>query len=145
MAQTHLPQNWIQKLYVLLSLTGWTTGQFYHEIERFFQAWATAEGGTAKWNPLNTTNHGADSFGEFQGTDFNRITVANYTSPFHGIVMTAATLLESPTFYNGIVVPMRKMQAGSVTAENFVKQNKVAIEQWGTSAQLILDCLATIK
>jgi hypothetical protein len=141
----HLPQNWIQKLFVLLSMPGWKEGKYYHEAERLFIAWAQAEGGTAENNPLNTTCHGGDSFGDWQGQDFNRITVANYTSPFHGIVLTAATFLESKIFYPGVVVPLRKMEAGSVTAENFVKTNKVAIEQWGTSAQLILDCLKTVK
>ncbi len=140
MPQTHLPDHWIEKICALLSIPGWRTGDFNHEAVRFFTAWARAEGGKAKWNPLNTTDHIEDAWGHWQGTDLNSVTVANYDTPWQGIVATAATLLQSANF-TGIVADLR---AATFTAEEIVNRNSGEIHVWGTSPHLMLEVLAEI-
>lgn len=141
MTNTHLPQNWIQKLCALLSVTGWLTGNLPHQVGRFFVAWAQAEGGTARWNPLNTTDHIRDAFGAWQGADYNSTGVANYSSPFHGIVATAATLLEGP--YSSLLDALRGAAATGITAEQLVSQHEAEIKTWGTNPSLMLEILKT--
>ena len=141
MSQSHLPEHWIEKLCVALSIPGWLTGDFPHEVERFFTAWERAEGGDAEWNPLNTTDHITDAWGPWQGSDYNRITVANYKHPWQGIAATAATILQSSNF-SGILADLR---ATSPTwkAEEIVKRNAGEIKEWGTSPTLMLEILTT--
>lgn len=138
MAQKHLPQHWIEKVCVLLSIPGWLTGEYPHQVMRFFTAWAQAEGGKAQWNPINTTDHISDAWGPWQGTDLNSVTVANYDNPWQGIVATAATLLQSANFA-GIVADLR---SGNYTAEQIVQRNSGEIHIWGTSPTLMLEVLA---
>jgi hypothetical protein len=140
-AQTHLPQHWIEKVAVLLSVPGALAGELAHETVRFFTAWAKAEGGTATWNPLNTTNHISDAWGAWQGKDYNRITVANYGHPWQGIVATAATLLQSKNFA-GIVADLRANP--QYTAEEIVNRNAVGLRDWGTSPTLMREVLTEI-
>ena len=144
MSQKHLPQNWIQKLCVLLSIPGWISGDYYHQIIRFFTAWADAEGGTAEWNPLNTTNHISDLFGAWQGVDYNSVHVANYNNPWQGIVATAATILENQAF-SVLLGALRTAEADGLTAEQLVKGHEAAIKTWGTNPDTILSVLAGIK
>jgi len=139
-AQTHLPQHWIEKVCALLSVDGWLTGEIPHEVKRFFTAWAKSEGGTAAWNPLNTTDHISDAWGQWYTADFNRITVANYKSPWQGIVATAATMLQSTTFAT-IVEDVRTAKTTKITAEQIVQRNENAIKQWGTDPKLMLAVL----
>lgn len=138
MSGTHLPEHWIEKLCVDLSIPGWLTGDFPHEVVRFFTAWEKAEGGKATWNPINTTDHIQDAWGRWQGTDLNSVTVANYNHPWQGIMATAATLLQSANFVN-IVADLR---AGTFTAEEIVNRNSGEIHIWGTSPTLMLEVLA---
>jgi len=135
----HLPQNWIEKLCVHLSIPGWMQGKFPHQTVRFFEAWAQAEGGSAEWNPLNTTNHVKDAWGPWQGADYNRITVANYKTPFDGIAATAATLLHSTTWTNLLA----DLRANTYKAEDLVKRNEGEIREWGTNPDLMLEILGT--
>lgn len=140
MAQKHLPDHWIEKLLVDLSVGDWRNGHFDHQAVRFFTAWAKAEGGKATWNPLNTTDHIQDAWGRWQGTDLNSVTVANYNNPWQGIMATAATLLQSANF-TGIVADLR---AVSFTAEEIVNRNTGEIHVWGTSPTLMLEVLQEI-
>lgn len=138
---THLPEHWIQKLCVLLSIPGWLNGVYPHQVMRLFTAWQQAEGGTAEFDPLNTTDHVTDSSGAWQGTDYNGVHVANYTTPFHGIVATAATLLNGN--YDQLVAALRTVETTGITAEQLVEQHEAELRTWGTSPSLILDVLAT--
>lgn len=142
MSQTHLPQNWIQKVMVLLSIPGWISGHYYHQIVRFFEAWAQAEGGTAEWDPLNTTDHISDAWGPWYIKDYNSTGVVNYESPWKGIVGTAATLLES-TVFQAIVQDLRTAEGNKLTAEQLVNRHKDAIHTWGTNPDLMLQILKT--
>lgn len=141
---THLPDHWREKVYVDLSIPGWRDGHFYHEIMRFFQAWEQSEGGGAEFDPLNTTDHLHDSFGSWQGTDWNSIGVANFTTAFHGITATSATLLENSVF-SGLVDYLRTAEAKGRTAEDIVNANASAIRTWGTSPSTILSVLKSIS
>lgn len=141
MTQSHLPQNWIQKLCVMLSIGDWIHGNFSHEAIRFFTAWAKAEGGTAEWNPLNTTDHIADAWGQWQGSDYNRITVSNFLHPWQGIAATGATILQSSSF-DGILADLR---ADKYTAEQIVQRNTAEIKTWGTNPTLVLEVLKDVS
>lgn len=62
-------------------------------------AWHKAEGGTAKWNPLNTTH-------DAQGaTEYNSVGVKNYPSEAIGVSATIKTLLNGN--YGKILVELR--------------------------------------
>lgn len=141
MSGTHLPDNWIQKLCVDLGITGWLNGVFPHQVVRLFTAWAQAEGGTATWNPLNATNHASDAFGAWQNADYNSIGVCNYKTPWRGIMVTAATLLEGP--YAGIVAALRNAEGSGATAEQIVNANASEFRTWGTNPTTILAVLKT--
>lgn len=143
MSQTHIPQNWIQKLCVLLSIDGWLHGTFPHEVVRFFTAWAQAEGGKAEWDPLNTTTHITEDGEAWQGADYNGVHVTDFTSPFHGIVGTAATLMNG--HYPNILTLLRAAPVSGIHAEEIVQQCSDEIKTWGTNPKTILEVLATIK
>jgi hypothetical protein len=98
-----------------------------HEL---LHAWQRAEGGTARNNPLNTTEpwHGA--------SDYNSVGVKNYRTGPDGIAATCATLLNG--HYPGIV---RDMRDGRKTARELVESNAAEFDVWGTGAQHILALL----
>jgi hypothetical protein len=138
MSQTHLPERWIERVRANLEIPQ------DHQTYRFFEAWAVAEGGTARWNPLNTTNHvTSTAHGEWQGTDYNTIGVCNYNKAWQGILATVDTLEQ--TLFGDLLVDLRQAQANGTTAEQLVKQNSAAIKTWGTSPTLFLQVLETIK
>lgn len=141
MTQTHIPSHFIEKVSDLLSVPGSRDGSLSHEVYRFFWAWERAEGGTAEWDPLNTTNHLSDAWGPWQYGDYNSTSVVNYKDQFDGIVGTAATLHHSPNF-QGIVSDLR---SGQYAAEQMVERNASAIKTWGTSPTLMLEILAGIS
>lgn len=142
MSGTHLPDHWIQKVCVLLGVPSWLNGVFPHQVVRLFTAWSAAEGGGAEWDPLNTTDHASDTFGSWQGVDWNSIGVANFTTPFHGVVVTAATLLEN-TAFAGILAALRGAEMAGTTAEQIVNDNAAEFRTWGTSPSTILAVLKT--
>lgn len=133
MAQTHLPPNWRQRVLGIVNAHGWLQGQFYPEGLRFFQAWAVAEGGTAKWNPLNTTYH------LYGSTDYNPTGVQNYLRPVDGCCATGITLANG--HYNGI---LGDLQNGTKTAEQIVYDRETEIQTWGTDPTAILRALDDI-
>jgi cell wall-associated NlpC family hydrolase len=96
---------------------------------RFLGAWQQAEGGSAAYNPLNTTQHapGAGSY--------NSVGVRSYTSAQQGLHATAHTL--SDPRYQQIVGGLR---SGRASATQLAQS--VARSPWGTGA-LILKVLGS--
>lgn len=127
MAQTHLPPNWQTRLLVVLG-----GSDAYNEGVRLFDAWATAEGGTAKWNPLNTTWYLPGSW------PYNSANVRNYQRPTQGIAATCLTIVNG--YYNGI---LGALQGGTASATQIVEQHAHEFDTWGTGAANILRVLNT--
>lgn len=90
-------------------------------------AWQGCEGGSADWNPLNTTQPAAGA------TDYNSVGVKNYASKSSGIGATAATLTNGR--YSGIV---RDLKAGNVSAALVAQRNAAEFNTWGTGTACIL-------
>ena len=122
---THLPPYWRQHL---LAVIGGHAGA---ENLRLLDAWQHAEGGTAKWNPLNTT------FSLPGSTDYNTTGVKNFPKPVWGVCATALTLTNG--YYPGI---LGSLQGGKLTAEQIVENNKGEFQIWGTNPQTVLAYLA---
>ena len=97
------------------------------ETRKLFVAWATAEGGTAQWNPLNTTEP------MIGATDYNQAHVKNYPTPIHGISATALTLQLEP--YHSLWLDL---QRGTYTAVQLVNRNAHCFDTWGTGAKHVL-------
>ena len=129
--QTHLPPQWQQRVLAGVNGHGWNTGQFYPEGIRLLNAWATAEGGTAKWNPLNTTYYLPGC------TNYNTSGVKNYVRPTEGCCATVLTLVNG--FYTGI---LGALQGGTATAEQIVEMHGDEFSTWGTNPTVILQVLA---
>lgn len=81
----------------------------------FMTAWANREGGTASWNPWNTTLSMPGA------SDYNSVGVKNYTSMAQGMQATAQTL--SSNLYSDIV---GALQAGTAN----VKTNYKGLHNW---------------
>ena len=97
---------------------------------RLLGAWARAEGGTARYNPLNTTQPWPGA------TDYNSAHVKNYPTGAAGIAATATTLVNG--HYDGIVADLR---AGKKNARAIVADNAAEFDVWGTHASHILPLL----
>lgn len=88
---------------------------------RFLNAWQAAEGGTARFNPFNTTL-------PMQGASaYNSVGVRNYASPEAGIDATLRTLQGRYPHYNQI---LGGLQAGNVPWQSLAAQ--VEASPWGT-------------
>ena len=120
----HLPVLWRYRLERALHAKG---GGANHEL---LAAWAKAEGGTARNNPLNTTEPWKGA------TDYNKAGVKNYRTGYDGIAATPATLLNGD--YGGIV---RDMRNGRKAARLMVTENAAEFDTWGTGAAHILALL----
>lgn len=120
----HLPFLW--KFRLLRAVKGKGSRQ----NRRLFGAWARAEGGDARFNPLNTTESWPGA------TDYNPQGVKNYPSGSAGVAATAATLLNG--HYPGIVADLRD---GCKTAEQVVQDRRDEIKVWGTNPDTILAVL----
>lgn len=137
MPQTHLPPQWDKRLLAMLNARGWDAGKFAPEALRLLAAWARAEGGTATWNPLNSTSRLVQDGRAWQTSpDYNSTGVRNYDTPTHGVAATAATLLNGN--YNGIV---GFLQAPAITAEQAVRKYADQFRKWGTDTNLLLAVL----
>lgn len=124
MAQTHLPPHWERRLLDVLG------APVTLESLKLLDAWQRAEGGTARWNPLNTT------YGLFGATDYNKVGVKNYRRATEGVCATALTLVNG--YYRGIV---GDLQRGTLTAREVVTRNAREFDTWGTGAAHILRLL----
>lgn len=122
---THLPPRWIKRLSALLGIPSTKAAT------DLFTAWARAEGGTAKWNPLNTT------YGLRDSTVYNSAGVQDYTTPVSGLCATALTLILPA--YSGL---LGELQAGNKTAVEIVEANPGEFDTWGTGAENVLKLLA---
>jgi hypothetical protein len=108
-------------------------GSGYRANRRLLKAWARAEGGTARYNPLNTTEPWPGA------TDYNSAGVKNYPTGAAGIAATAATLVNG--HYDGIVADFRRRKDHK-TARQIVVENAGEFDVWGTGSKLILEVLA---
>jgi hypothetical protein len=131
---THLPPQWRQRLLAIVNGKDWLTGKPGPEQMRLLEAWQRAEGGTAKWNPLNTTLHLP---GWYTYPDYNSAMVTNFTKATYGVMATAATLING--HYNGI---LGWLQAGSTPAETCVNEHRDEFTTWGTNPDTILGVLS---
>lgn len=138
MAQTHLPEKWIERMCAVLEIP------VSHEIVRLFTAWAKAEGGTARWNPLNTVDHiHSQAHGDWQSSpDYNSTGVCNYNHPWQGVLAHVDTF-EQPAWVD-FIAGLRHAKANATTAEEIVGQFGTLIKsQWGTSPTTLLNVLKT--
>jgi hypothetical protein len=139
MPQTHLPEAWIERTAAICRIP------MTHEILRFFTAWQKSEGGNARWNPLNVTNHvHSTAHGDWQQEqDYNPIGVCNFNKAFEGIMATSDTLLQD--VFSTLVVSLRQAKADGTKAEELVVDNATAIKTWGTNPTTMLDVLKTVS
>ena len=121
----HLPYLWRFRLLVKLR-----AGGGYFPNRQLLGAWAQAEGGTAAYNPLNTTEPWPGA------TDYNSVHVKNYPSGSAGIAATYVTLVNG--HYNGIVADLR---VGKKSAVQIVESRRAEFETWGTNPDTILRVL----
>lgn len=117
----HFPVLWRFRLLRAIHAKG------TNENRRLLAAWARAEGGTATYNPLNTTEPWPGA------TDYNSVHVRNYPTGAAGIAATAATLVNG--HYAGIV---RDLRAGKCTARQMVERNAHEYDTWGTGSSHVL-------
>ena len=122
----HFPLMWKFRLLRTIKASG------YWQSRKLLKAWAKAEGGTARFNPLNTTQPWPGS------TDYNSVHVKNYPTGAAGISATATTLVNG--HYDGIVRDLRREQ-GHFTARQIVVRNSSEFDTWGTGASHILALL----
>lgn len=131
---THLPPNWKPRL---LSLLGAGIG---HENLRFLEAQQRAEGGDARWNPLNTT------WQFMWSTDYNTTHVQNYRHPIEGLCATALTLADnydsSGKLRFGLI--LGTLQGGGKTAEEMVTICEAPLRIWGTNPDVMRQLLREI-
>lgn len=133
--QTHLPPNWVDHLLALIG------GAHTHEKERYLNAQARAEGGSAAWNPLNTT------FVLPGCTNYNSIGVKNYPRAVWGVCATALTFTgpaDGPLTFPKLLSHLQSASPGP-TAEAIVNECADEIRHWGTDPALILEILSETK
>ncbi len=121
---THLPILW--KFRLLRAVKARGVGQ----NRKLLGAWQRAEGGSARYNPLNTTEPWPHA------TLYNSVGVRNYASGADGLAATAATLVNG--HYPGIVEDLR---CGRKTARQIVTDRAAEFDVWGTGAANILRLL----
>src|SRR5215469_8840080 len=122
----HYPIMWRFRLLRAIHAKGNTQNR------RLLQAWAKCEGGTATYNPLNTTEPWPGA------TDYNAVGVKNYPNGAAGIAATAATLVNG--HYDGIVHDLR---AGRLSALEIAKANSHELDVWGTGGARVVAELST--
>lgn len=120
----HLPLLWRFRLAKV--------GRFRYSVQtwKMWAAWARAEGGTARFNPFNTTERWPGS------TPYNAKGVQNYHSGTDGIAATVRTLENGD--YPGLV---RDFRAGKKSARALVVDNAAELNRWGTGAENVLRLL----
>lgn len=99
-------------------------------------SWMQAEGGNARFNPLNTTKKMPGS------TDYNWVGVQNYTSLQQGLEATAETLNYGADRDLYGYKPIRRRLRRTAFARDILRA--VEESQWGTGG-LALRCLRFVK
>lgn len=133
MSTLHYPDHWIVRVCDVIEAPN------DHERWRFFTAWGKAEGGTAKWNPLNTT---LDLGPVWVESEYNSAGVKNYRYAVVGVVATALTLNErnaDGSYVYATLLPSIRNQ--DLTAEQIVQHSGADIKKWGTNPTTILSVL----
>lgn len=121
-AETHLPPFWEKRVLVVLGAPAAA-----REPVRFLAAQAKAEGGSAHWNPTNTTLPLPGSW------LYNSAGVRNYRRPVDGICAVAMTIANG--YYPHLFAWLQ--HPGAVTAEQAAGRFSGEIKKWGTSPALI--------
>jgi hypothetical protein len=98
-----------------------------HERVKFLNAWAACEGGTADFNPLNTTMpmEGARTY--------NSAGVREYADSIQGVAATILTLRLG--YYRKL---RQELAAPHRTARQIAVGSREAIHTWGTDPQCII-------
>lgn len=91
----------------------------------FMRAWQRAEGGSAAYNPLNTTQ------GAPGATDYNSVHVRNYTSPQQGTAALAQTLT------NGHYSRLLSMLRSGNASPQQMASDLPDLKTWGTGAGVL--------
>lgn len=91
---------------------------------RFLNAWQRAEGGSAAFNPLNTTQHAPGA------SSYNSVGVRNFTDPGQGVQATASTLLNGR--YAPIVSGLRSGRTDALSLARAVEASP-----WGTGGGVL--------
>lgn len=131
----HDPSHWIVRLIAFIEAIN------DHERWRFFTAWEAAEGGSAQWNPLNTT---LDLGPTYVLSNYNKSGVKNYRWALAGLAATALTL-GGRNDDGSYVYPLlwQHLRDEDVTAEQIVNLCSADIKRWGTDPATVLAVLAT--
>lgn len=115
----------------MASFNGWQVGllrsigaPITRENLRFLNAWQAAEGGSAAFNPLNTTQPAPGA------SKYNSVGVRNFRGAQQGVLATAQTLLNG--HYGPIVQLLR---SGRATAAQL--GTAVAHSPWGTGSGVL--------
>lgn len=99
-------------------------------------SWIQAEGGTARWNPLNTTHDAPGA------TDYNSVGVKNYPTYAVGLQATIDTLnygADRHRFGYRIIRHRLRSGAGAIGTLRAIEKS-----EWGTGG-LALACLPWVK
>ena len=128
MNDTHYPPFWKERL---LEVIGGHRAD--SESLRLLDAWSKAEGGTARWNPLNTT------LSIFGATAYNAVGVKNYKRPIDGICATAMTLDNG--YYPWILGGLQS----NTKAHEVVRLHSFEFTKWGTNPDNIARILSEIR
>lgn len=91
----------------------------------FLDKWQRFEGGTAAFNPLNTTQPAPGA------SSYNSVGVRNYTSPAQGALATGQTLLNGR--YNHVVAALRSGDAASFALRDPIGVGQ-EVNTWGTTS-----------
>lgn len=129
---SHLPPNWIGHVLAVIG------GAHTAEKARYLNAQQRAEGGSAAWNPLNTT------FDLPGAWNYNSIGVKNYPRAIWGVCATALTLAgpaSGPLTYPKLLSHLQAAAPGP-TAETILAECADEIRRWGTDPDLIGRILA---
>lgn len=93
----------------------------------FLAAWAACEGGSAKWNPLNTTQAVPGA------TNYNDVGVKHYPDRLSGLAATLLTL--RLPYYRDVLRMLGNDQADAITIARGSARGLVV---WGTGTKCIL-------
>jgi hypothetical protein len=91
------------------------------ERVKFLQAWAQCEGGTARYNPLNTTFHLPGA------TRYNSVGVQNYEDHMQGLAGTLATI--RLPYYSDL---RKALAQKGLSAAEIARRSRASIATWGT-------------
>lgn len=104
------------------------------EQVRFLRAWQRAEGGTAHFNPLNTTQPVPGA------TRYNSVGVKNYPDELSGLAAHLLTL--RLPYYARLCAALR---SPTLRADEILDAGASGIRTWGTSVALVSSVLRSTR